>query len=212
MNSILSYPNRGPYGNANYRGNCTGYLIKDILMYYKPDNFLECFAGSGTGFDVAKELGYTNSIHLDLNDQFGNFNLLTDELPKGADLVFSHPPYWNIIQYSGRNNVWGNKPHRDDLSHVRDYNEFIQKLNIINQKIYDSINLGGRHVFLIGDVRRNRKYYSIIKDMTWYGDLEAHLIKTQHNTRSQNKRYANNNFIPIAHEHLMIFKKQQNSL
>src|SRR5690625_2413783 len=115
-NSIVSYPIRGPYGSSNYRGNCSGYLIRDILNYYKPKNFLECFAGSGTGCDVARELGYSNSIHLDLNHRFGNFNLLTDDLPKGADLVFSHPPYWDIIQYSGKNNVWGELPHKDDLS------------------------------------------------------------------------------------------------
>ena len=197
LKSILSYPYRGPYGSSNYRGNCSGYLIRDILNYYKPKYFLECFAGSGTGFDVARELGYTNSIHLDLNDRFGNFNLLKDELPKGADLVFSHPPYWDIIQYSGKNNVWGDKPHKDDLSHIRDYKEFINKLNIINKKIYESI----------GDVRKKGKYYSIMKDMQWYGEFEAHLIKVQHNTRSQHKKYANNNFIPIAHEHLLVFKK-----
>jgi|SRR5690625_675719 len=207
MNSILSYPNRGPYGNARYRGNCTGYVIKDLLNYYRPKFFLECFAGSGTGYDVAKKLGYNNSIHLDLNDQFGNFNLLTDELPRGADLVFSHPPYWNIIKYSGCNNVWGNKPLKDDISHIDNYDEFIQKLNIINQRIFDSIGIGARHAMLIGDVRRQGKYYSLIKDIEWYGELDSHLIKVQHNTSSQNKKYANRNFIPIAHEHLLIFKK-----
>jgi len=207
MNSVLSYPTRGPYGQSSYRGNCSGYLIRDILNFYKPHNFLECFAGSGTGFDVAKEMGYTNSIHLDLNNRFGNFNLLTDELPKGADLVFSHPPYWDIIQYSGKNKVWGDKPHQDNLSYVHDYNEFIQKLNFINKNIFQSMNLGGRHAILLGDVRKRGIYYSIIKDMKWYGELEAHLIKVQHNTRSQNKRYANYNFIPIAHEHLLVFRK-----
>lgn len=207
MNSILSYPIRGPYGSSSYPGNCTGYLIRDILNYYRPRNFLECFAGSGTGFDVARELGYTNSIHLDLNDRFGNFNLLTDALPKGANLVFSHPPYWDIIHYSGKNNVWGNEPHEGDLSHVRNYEEFIKKLDVINEKIYESINPGGRHVILIGDVRKNGKYYSIIKDMNWYGHLEAHLIKVQHNTGSKNKKYTSNNFIPIVHEHLLIFTK-----
>lgn len=207
MNSILSYPNRGPYGNASYRGNCTGYLIKDILLRYKPKRFLECFAGSGTGYDVARELGFTKSIHLDLNDRFGNFNLLTDELPQGSDLVFSHPPYWNIIKYSGKNNVWGNTPHKDDLSHIENYDEFIYKLNIINKKIYNSLIPGGRHAILIGDVRKRGKYYSIIKDMEWFGEIESHLIKVQHNTRSQYKKYANNNFIPIAHEHILIFKK-----
>lgn len=209
MKSILSYPSRGPYGKASYRGNCTGYIIKDLLNYYKPQNFLECFAGGGTGYDVAKELGYTenNSIHLDLNNKFGNFNLLSDELPRGADFVFSHPPYWNIIKYSGSGNVWGNSPHKDDLSHVDDYAKFIQLLNKINKKIYKSMRLGGRHALLIGDIRRRGKYYSIIKDMEWYGELDAHLIKTQHNTRSGTKVYYNNNFIPIAHEHLLIFKK-----
>lgn len=207
MNSILSYPSRGPYGKSYYRGNCSGYLIRDILNHYRPKNFLECFAGGGTGFDVARELGYTNSIHLDLNERFGNFNLLTDEIPYGADLVFSHPPYWNIIQYSGKNNVWGDKSHKDDLSHIHNYDEFVHKLNVINKKIYDSIATGGRHAFLIGDVRRKGKYYSIIKDMAWFGELEAHLIKVQHNTRSSNKRYSNYNFIPIAHEHLLVFKK-----
>lgn len=210
--SILSYPYRGPYGDANYRGNCSGLLIKDILMYYRPKNFLECFAGSGTGFEVARELGYRNSIHLDLNKRFGNFNLLTDELPKGADLVFSHPPYWDIIKYSGKKNVWGEKPHKDDLSHIQDYEEFINKLNIINKKIYESIKLGGRHVILIGDIRKRGKYYSIIKDMKWYGELEAHLIKVQHNTKSMSKKYANNNFIPIAHEHLLVFMKSNNRI
>lgn len=207
MKSILSYPNRGPYGDSSYRGNCTGYLIKDILLYYKPKKFLECFAGSGTGYDVARSLGYIDSVHLDLNDRFGNFNLLTDKLPQGFDLVFSHPPYWNIIKYSGKNNVWGNKPHKDDLSHIENYEEFIQKLNIINKKIYQSLLPGGRHVILIGDVRKRGKYYSLIKDMEWYGEIEAHLIKVQHNTRSQHKKYANNNFIPISHEHVLVFRK-----
>lgn len=207
MNSILSYPDRGPYGNSSYRGNCTGYIIRDLLLFYKPYNFLECFAGSGTGLDVARELGYKNSIHLDLNDRFGNFNILRDSLPQNSDFIFSHPPYWNIIRYSGPGNVWGNKPHEDDLSHVENYEEFINRLNFINHKIYNSLKPGGRHAILIGDVRRNRRYYSIIKDMQWYGNMESHMIKTQHNTRSSNKEYSNRNFIPIAHEHILVFRK-----
>jgi len=207
MNSILSYPYRGPYGNASYRGNCSGFIIRDLLSIYQPKKFMECFAGGGTGLDVAKELGYKSSVHLDLNERFGNFNLLQDTLPKGADLVFSHPPYWNIIKYSGANNVWGKDPHKDDLSQIDDYDEFIHKLNYINRKIMNSIQTGGRHAILLGDVRRRGKYYSIIKDMEWYGNLESHLIKVQHNTKSKNKKYSSNNFIPIAHEHLLIFRK-----
>jgi hypothetical protein len=205
LNSILSYPIRGPYGRSSYRGNCSGYIIKDLLEFYKPQQFIEYFAGGGTGYHVAKQLGYQNSIHLDLNEEFGSFNLLSDDLPKDADFIFSHPPYWNIIKYSG--NVWGTKKHKDDLSHIEDYDGFIQKLNYINRKIYYSLKKGGRHAILIGDVRKKGKYYSIIKDMEWYGELEAHLIKIQHNTQGERKIYRNQNFIPIAHEHILIFKK-----
>ncbi len=207
LNSILSYPYRGAFGKSTYRGNCSGYIIRDLLLYYKPNLFIECFAGGGTGYDVAKQLGIKNSIHLDLNERFGAFNLLTDELPFGSDFIFSHPPYWNIIKYSGKGNVWGSERHYDDLSHIDDYYEFITKLDIINLKIYKSLIKGGRHAILIGDVRKKGKYYSIIKDMKWYGELESHLIKIQHNTQGQKKTYSNNNFIPIAHEHILVFKK-----
>lgn len=88
------------------------------------------------------------------------------------------------------------------------YEEFISKLDKVNSKIYASLVNGGRHAILVGDVRKQGKYYSIIKDMAWIGDLEVHMIKEQHNTVSGNKKY-NGVFIPIAHEHLLIFKKNE---
>ncbi|WP_270406082.1 hypothetical protein [Paenibacillus timonensis] len=203
--SIVSYPNRGPYGSSKYRGNCSGHLIADLLDYYQPKRFVEVFAGGGTGADVAKSKGI-RSIHLDLNPQFGGWNALTDDIPTGADLIFSHPPYHSMVVYSG--NMWG-KPHPDDLSRCKSYEEFIQKLNIVNSKIFNSLLNGGRHALLIGDMRKNGKYYSIIKDMNWYGDLEAHVIKEQHQVTSGRKSYAGSQFIPILHEHLLIFRKSE---
>ena len=31
MQSVISYKERGKYGNSNYRGNCSGYVIKDLI-------------------------------------------------------------------------------------------------------------------------------------------------------------------------------------
>lgn len=202
--SIISYKDRGHWGNNRYRGNTSGHVIKDLINFFFPDSpprlFLEVFSGGGTGQDVAKELGL-RSIHLDLNN---GWNALVDEIPYGADFVFSHPPYWDIISYQKYN---GNHP--DDLSLCSDYEEFVIKLDKVNAKIYQSLLNGGRHAILIGDVRKKGKYYSIIKDMTWFGDLESHVIKVQHNYLTKNKRYANHNFIPIEHEHLLIFRKNK---
>jgi hypothetical protein len=36
LTSVVSYPDRGKYGNNKWRGNCSGYLIKDLLEWYKP--------------------------------------------------------------------------------------------------------------------------------------------------------------------------------
>ena len=128
-----------------------------------------------------------------------------DEIPSGADFVFSHPPYWDIISYQEQRNDIA----KNDLSNQMSYEEFIEKLNLVNEKIYNSLIVNGRHSILIGDVRKQGKYYSIIKDMTWFGDLESHIIKIQYNCLSDKKIYPNNNFIPIKHEHLLVFKKNK---
>ena len=206
LTSIVSYENRGHWGNNKYRGNCTGHLIKDLLEHFQPKQFVEVFAGGGTGFDVARSLGYDNSVPLDLNGLYGSpFNALVDDIPVGSDFVFSHPPYHNMVVYSGE--MWG-QPHPDDLSRCSSYEEFIYKLNVVNCKIYNSLLNGGRHAMLIGDMRKNGQYYSMIKDLTWYGDIESHVIKQQHNYMSKSKQYnGTNKRIDIVHEHLLIFKK-----
>ena len=63
---------------------------------------------------------------------------------------------------------------------------------------------------LIGDCRKSGVYYSIIKDMEYFGTLESHIIKIQHNANSSRKIYQGS-FIPIIHEHLLIFRKQDTS-
>lgn len=183
-----------------------GYIIKDLLQQFypnkKPKKFIEIFSGGGTGQDVTKELNITNSLHLDLNN---GWDALIDEIPSGADFIFSHPPYWDIISYEKQRNSYS----ENDLSNQMSYEQFIEKLNVVNEKIYHSLLYGGRHAMLIGDVRKQGKYYSIIKDMSWYGDLESHIIKIQHNCISDNKVYTNQNFIPIKHEHLLVFRKNR---
>lgn len=204
ISSVLSYPQRGPWGKSNYRGNCSGHIIKDVIEAYFPEEmptqFVEIFSGGGTGKEVALSLGIDNSLHLDL---INGWDALNDEIPVQADFIFSHPPYWNIINYQ---NI--RRDHNsNDLSSIIDYEIFINKLNLVNKKIYDSLVPGGIHAILIGDVRKKGQYYSIQKDIDWYGNIISHMIKIQHNTLMENYSYSNMNFIPIMHEHLLVFRK-----
>ena len=204
LTSVVSYPDRGRWGSPAYRGNCSGYLIRDLLTHYGPDSFLEIFAGGGTGCDVARDLGYPDSVHLDLNPAWGGWNAVRDEIPEGAELVFAHPPYHSIVPYSGA--VWGDAPHPDDLSRCRSYEEFCARLNIVHAKVFSSLRRGGRLAVLVGDIRRGGEFYSLQRDLTWFGSPEAVIIKVQHHTASGRRSYPGR-FISIQHETLLVFRK-----
>lgn len=214
MQSIVSYPNRGHYGTSNYRGNCSGHIVKDMLQHYKPKVFVDPTLGSGTSADVSDELRAEGVniefIGLDLHS---GFNLLKDSLRERiggsarADYVFVHPPYANLIRYSG--NVWGTKAHPDDLSNCNNYEDFLTKMKLAMQNIYDAVAGHGHYSILIGDIRKNGVYTSIQADLLQLapGSLDGIIIKQQFNCVSDRKNYSNQNFVPIGHEYLLNFRK-----
>jgi hypothetical protein len=204
LTSVVSYRDRGPWGSAAYRGNCSGYLIRDLLQHFRPASFLEVFAGGGTGRDVARDLGYDRSVHLDLNPAWGGWNALTGDVPEGTEFVFLHPPYHSIIPYSGA--VWGDQPHPDDLSRCGSYDEFLTKLDVVHAKVFSSLRRGGRMAVLVGDVRRGGEFYSLARDLSWIGTPEAVIIKLQHNTASSRRSYGGR-FIGIEHESVLVWRK-----
>lgn len=202
--TIISHPNRGHWGNPKYRGNCSGHVIKGLLETYQPKRITDYMVGSGTTKAVADELGVEYRVY-DLNPAWGGFDALNDELPSSSDFIFWHPPYHDIIPYSG--NMWGKEDPRD-LGRCGSYGEFIQKVNKIQAKMLASLRKGGRLAILVGDVKRKGVLYSIQKDMDWYGQPEQVIIKAQHNCWSDQKDYGGRrNFIPIQHEYLMVFKR-----
>ena len=87
--SIVSYKERGSYGNNKFRGNCSGFLIKDLIEHYQAKTILDVMAGSYTTKDICKELG----LECDCFDLKEGFNALTDKLPpKKYDLISLSTP------------------------------------------------------------------------------------------------------------------------
>lgn len=203
LTTIVSYPDRiNKFGDNKYRGNCSGQLIKDLIEFYKPKRVFDPMVGSGTTSDVCKELG-VGHLCLDLNPKWGGYDALNDEVPQSSDFVFWHPPYHDIIKYSG--NMWGKSDPRD-LSRCETYQDFIKKINAVESKLITSLRRGGRLAVLVGDIKRKGILYSMQKDMAWFGQPEQVIIKAQHNCWSDNVNYSGK-FIPIVHEYLLIFKR-----
>lgn len=203
MNSIVSYPERGKWGSSKYRGNATGKLLIDLNKVYKFNEISDYMSGSFTTRDVAKDLGIKSNCY-DLNS---GFDLVENDIKERNNFIYWHPPYWDIIKYSG--NMYGDKPIKNDLSHISDYSEFIRALNYCLSKQYASLNLGGRIAILMADVKKNKKLYSMLLDMNKFGTVEQIVIKEQFNCMSDRKLYSNGNFIKISHEYLLVLRKDE---
>lgn len=208
QDSVCSYPVRGNHGNNKYRGNCTGLIVKDFAeSYLKQGGLLvDPSIGGGTSPDVAREMGI-NFIGTDLHQ---GFNLLTDDLTtfigQQANAVFWHPPYWDMITYSG--NMWGEEKNPWDLS-TMSLDDFNEAMVLAMMNIHDATESGGHYGILMGNMRRKGQYYNLssMVERIAAAPLVDEIIKVQHNTTSGNRSY-NGNLVRIAHEKLMVFKKK----
>ncbi len=207
--SLLSFPERGPWGHAGYRGNCSGYVYQRIFQWLRPRVFIDPMVGSGTSVEVAREMGiqaYGLDLHL-------GFNILKDSILKAvgkpSHLVLSHPPYHDLIVYSGC--VWGREAHPDDLSRCASEDEFLHKLRLALWNQRSATVAGGFYGLIIGDIRRAGRYVSFQADIIARmpkDELRAVLIKVQHHTGSETKQYKYLRLPRIQHEYVVLWQKR----
>ncbi|WP_206600079.1 hypothetical protein [Pseudovibrio sp. Ad37] len=160
--------------------------------------------GGGTSSDVAREMG----IRFKGTDLHRGFNLLTDDfssfLGEQAELVWWHPPYWNMITYSG--DQWGEE-NPWDLSRLG-LPDFVEALQLATMNIHDACRPGGYYGILMGNLRRDGEYYNLssLVERIAPAKLVDEIIKTQHNCLSDARKY-NSKIVRIAHEKLLVFRK-----
>ncbi|MBC3871839.1 hypothetical protein HV832_16675 [Undibacterium oligocarboniphilum] len=208
--SILSFPERGPWGSSSWRGNCSGHVYRALFQSIKPASFCDPMSGSGTAIQVAEMMGI-EAFGLDLHS---GFNILRDsivkKIDKEVDLVLSHCPYSGMVLYSGQQ--WGSEPHPDDLSRCHDDNDFCEKMQIamINQR--EATKIGGYYGTIVGDWRRGGVYSSYQAEIISRlpkDELAGVLIKAQHNMQSNAKSYKAMKLPFITHEYILIFKRKK---
>ena len=212
MQSIVSYPERGPYGLSSYRGNCSGLLIKDLIAQFHLKGLSDFMVGSGTTEEVVQEAG----IRGDFADLNRGYDMLSMDIPNRAENLFWHPPYGGLIRYSSTQydprtvekttGLSAETIVKNDLSNCASWEEFVKLMNYCLLKQFAALEKGGRMFTLVGDWKQKGKLFSMVLDMVKPGTLENIVIKAQHNTWSERQSYSGS-FIPIVHEYLVITRK-----
>ena len=96
--------------------------------------------------------------------------------------------------------MWG-KPHADDLSRCENYEDFIEKLNLVIKKMFFSLRSGGALALLVGDIRQKGEFHSIANDVMTMGTMKSWIVKAQFGCSSSGQSYHSRHpFIPIVTE------------
>jgi modification methylase len=78
----------------------------------------------------------------------GDARRMSKERVGRVHLILTSPPYWTLKQY---------RDSSGQLGHIVDYDEFIDELDRVWQRCFDSLVVGGRLVCVVGDVCLSRR-------------------------------------------------------
>jgi len=148
--TLLSFPDRGPWGDNQYRGNCSGWIHAFLIWKYKINKlFAELFSGSGTGYDVCKDMRVPY-VGADLNPTpvrpgILHVNAVIDDVPdefRNAQMIFMHPPYGLEIGIPYAGAEWGaekiwEKVNGKKICKIIDHTDEIAKQIGYDPKQYD---------------------------------------------------------------------------
>ncbi len=231
--TVWSFKSRGNWAthNGNYRGNWSPYIPRNIILRYsnEGDVVLDYFCGAGTtaieckllnrnfkGFDINRsaieltkknlEFGCSALFKPCITADVGDARYLNIE-SDSIDLICAHPPYSNIINYTT------DSP--GDLSGL-EVNSFLEEMDKVAKESFRVIKKDKYCVILIGDMRKNKNVvplgFLVAEKFISNGFvIEEMIIKRQHNCKTTGFWYKNSikyNFLLLAHEYLLVFKKQ----
>jgi hypothetical protein len=203
LTSIHATPGRGPYGDARYRGNCSGLLIRDLLRFYRPRRVLDPMEGGGTCGDVCRELGIAYEGR-DLKQGFDATSARQFAGLGSFDFIWMHPPYWQMIAY--------NAGDPRCLSSSPTVTHFIEQLRRVLSNGASVLAPRGKFALLIGDGKHEGRYLGLpfrvmnaaVAEGYWLAAPE--IIRFGYGATSARRTYSGA-FIPRVHDVCLVLER-----
>ena len=226
--SVWSFPERGNWAthDANYRGNCSPYVVRNLLLRYskEEDWILDQFVGGGTSLVEAKLLG-RNAIGTDVNQkaldrckekiafEYGDVKV---EVRKAdaRDLNFVKNGSIDFKQ-----DFFGKEANLNNLGKIMpsidDYNDFLDAMAQVAEEAFRVLKSGKYCAFVMGDIRQKGFVRPLGFDTMKVFEkadfkLKEIIIKQQYNcrmTEKWEKISIEKNCFLLSHEYVFIFKK-----
>jgi hypothetical protein len=204
LTSLFHWSDPGPWGDRGYPGNCSGKLIKDLLLYFRPKSVFDPMTGSGTCRDVCDEL----DIPCTSKDIRFGFDACDETNFAGIgpfDFIWIHPPYFRQKIYS--------KDSRD-MSNAPNLSYFLYRYDKLIRNCASVLAPGGKLAILMGDYSdRDAGFVPLTyhtKRLCFQARLRqpcTDIIRFSHGASSSTKVYRSS-FIPGLHDTCMVFEKQ----
>ncbi len=208
-------PRKNYAGDSSFHGNSPTQIVEQCILRLskKNDLVVDPMAGSGTTLDVCKLLD-RKCIGYDLNSS-GRDDIIknnSERIPlndNSVDMIFLHPPYWNLIRYSKM---------KEDVSNCG-LEDFYKRMNNVINECYRILKPNKFFCILIGDLIKKGRFIPIsrkIADMIEYIGFKdcGYSIKITSGSQSQVVKgkilyaelaYTNN--LKINHDSVMFWQK-----
>ena len=206
LTSLYHFNRAGEYGDRSYPGNCGGQLIRDLLLYFTPENVFDPMTGSGTCRDVCRELDIP-CVSLDIHKGFDatDPNSYKSFTENSFEFIWAHPPYW-------RQKLYTDQP--GDLSRTATLEEFLERYASFISICSKLLKPNGRFAILMGDYNDRTDGFVPLtyhtKRLAFEAGLRQHdtdIILFSHGASSSHKTYQTS-FIPGLHDVCMIFERE----
>jgi len=183
-----------------FAGRVRGFISQAMKRYY-------------TGFEIVEDyyeyLNQHDYMQYEYPPQFINDDCKNVDkyINMKYDLLFTCPPYWNIEKYDSCDG---------QLSNINDYKMFCMELFLRLKNNIEYIKKDGYICIVIGDFRRNKKYYSLHSDlmelMKQDKSIRLHDVIAIQNIPFHSAAFyfgskKKHKYTAKAHEYLLVYKK-----
>lgn len=165
LSTLWDLGERAKYaGDMDFHGNCPPQVVEQcILRLTKKDDLLvDPMAGSGTSIDVCNLLE-RKCIAYDIKPSARRKDIIQNDSRKipledgVADMVFLHPPYWNMVYYTDA------EEESSDLSRAKTLEEYFQMLEEVLQECHRVLKDGKYLCLLLGDRVKSGRFIPLCR-------------------------------------------------